>query len=241
MNRKTLRALVAPAAMAAALTAGIPIVIPAAQAAPPPARTPGLAPPPAGWAYLPELAPYGPADIFHIVRAHAGDQGPAIQMRVHTAKNVGILTRDVDVPLGATTQLGWRWKVDQIPSKLIETDPAHHDYFSIAVKFDNGRDLTYMWSAGLTQDFGFDCPLPGWTGREYHVVVRSGAGDLGTWLAEKRDVSADYAKYVGGKAPARIVQVWFIANTILQQGKANARFGDITLGQGGESAPVKVF
>lgn len=210
----------------------------AAQAVPPPASTPGLATPPQGWAYLPELAPYGPADIFHIV---PGEAGPKPQMQVHTAKNVGILTRDIDVPLGAATQLRWRWKVDQIPSKLVETDPAHHDYFSIAVKFDNGRDLTYMWSTGLAKDFGFDCPLPGWTGREYHVVVRSGASDLGTWLSEKRDVSADYAKYIGGKTPARIVQVWFIANTIIQQGEANASFGDITLGQSDGRAPVKVF
>jgi hypothetical protein len=224
MNRTTNFAL--------ALLAALGASIPAAQAAP------GLATPPEGWAYLPELAPYGPADIFHIV---PGETGPKPQMQVHTARNVGILTRNVAVPLRRATTLGWRWKVDQIPSKLVETDPAHHDYFSIAVKFDNGRDLTYMWSVNLTQDFGFDCPLPGWTGREYHVVVRSGATDLGKWLTEKRDVAADYAKYIGGKAPARITQVWFIANTILQQGEANASFGAITLGQGGDGKAVRVF
>jgi Protein of unknown function (DUF3047) len=210
----------------------IGLSVPVAEAAP------GLATPPEGWAYLPELAPYGPADIFHIV---PGATGPKPQMQVHTAKNVGILTRDIDVPLTASTTLGWRWKVDQIPSKLVETDPAHHDYFSIAVKFDNGRDLTYMWSASLAPQFGFDCPLPGWTGREYHVVVRSGARDLGTWLTERRDVTADYAKYIGGKAPGRITQVWFIANTILQQGEANASFGDITLRQGSRAKAVQVF
>ena len=207
-------------------------------AAPVAEAAPGLGAPPEGWAYLPELAPYGPADIFHIV---PGDTGPKRQMKAHTAKNVGILTRDVDVPLAAATMLGWRWKVDQIPSKLAETDPAHHDYFSIAVKFDNGRDLTYMWSSSLAPQFGFDCPLPGWTGREYHVVVRSGASELGQWLKEQRHISADYAKYIGGKTPARITQVWLIANTILQQGEANASFGDITLGQGSASARFKVF
>ncbi|WP_164155625.1 DUF3047 domain-containing protein [Sandarakinorhabdus rubra] len=216
----------------------------AAQDAPPAvatAPTPGLAVAPEGWAYLPELAIYGPADIYHIVARKPGEGGPRRQMLVQTKKNVGILTRDVDVPLSAATQLSWRWKVDQIPSKLPETVPAQHDYFSIAVKFENGKDLTYMWSSSLEEGLGFDCPLPGWTGREYHVVIRSGSRDLGKWLSERRNVAADYARYVGPEAPGRIVQVWFIANTIIQQGEASARFGEIVLTPGAAGKPLKVF
>lgn len=206
-----------------------------------PAIKPGLAVPPTGWAYLPELAVFGPADIFRIVPATRGDRGPKKQMRVHTRKNVGILTRDVDLPLSPVTTLKWRWKVDQIPSKLPETAAAQHDYFSIAVKFENGRDITYMWSASLAKDLGFACPLPGWTDREYHVVVRSGTRDVGKWLSESRNVAADYAKYVGGESPGRIVQVWFIANTIIQQGEANASFGNIVIASGSAGKPLTVF
>src|SRR5215469_4839012 len=54
-----------------------------------PAAKPGLATPPPGWSYLAELAPYGPADIFHIVPGKSGD-GPATQMQAHTKSNVGI-------------------------------------------------------------------------------------------------------------------------------------------------------
>jgi hypothetical protein len=226
-----------------ALLAAAPGMAQAAAPAPNlvPAVKPGLAVPPEGWAYLPELAVLGPADIYRIVPAARGEPGPKKQMHVHAAKNVGILTRDVDVPLTAATTLKWRWKVDQIPSKLPETAAANHDYFSIAVKFENGKDLTYMWSSSLKKGFGFDCPLPGWTGREYHVVVRSGERDVGKWLAERRNVAADYGKYVGGPAPGRIVQVWFIANTIIQQGEANASFGDIVLTPGAVSKPLVVF
>lgn len=214
---------------------------PVPQPAPVPAITPGLAVPPIGWAYLPELAVFGPADIFRIVSASRGDHGPNQQMRVHTEKNVGILTRDVDIPLTDAATLKWHWKVDQIPSKLPETTAAHHDYFSIAVKFENGRDITYMWSSSLAKGVGFDCPLPGWTGREYHVVVRSGTQDLGKWLGESRNVTADYAKYVGGKPPGRIVQVWLIANTIIQQGEANASFGNIVIAPGPAEKPLIIF
>lgn len=205
------------------------------------AAKPGLATPPEGWAYLPELGVFGPADIYRRVQAGPGDPGPVMQLRAYTARNVGIVTRDVSVPLTPETTLGWRWKLDQLPSKQPELLPQHHDYFSIAVKFENGRDLTYMWSAGLAEGFGFDCPLPGWTGREYHVVVRSGEADLGKWLTEERHVAADYAKYVGGKSPGRIVQVWLISNTLFQQGEATANYGDIMLTGGAQAAPLRVF
>ena len=229
--------------MALAATAHSATAQPAQDAVPnvTPAAKPGLAVPPEGWAYLPELAVLGPADLYCIMQRQKGEGGPKTQMHVHTKKNAGILTRDVDVPLTATTQLKWRWKIDQIPSKLPETAAANHDYFSIAVKFENGKDLTYMWSSSLDKEFGFDCPLPGWTGREYHVVVRSGGGDVGKWLAESRNIAADYAKHVGPEQPGRIVQVWLIANTIIQQGEATAHFGDIVLNPGTTGKPLAVF
>ena len=205
------------------------------------AVAPGLAVPPEGWAYLPELAQFGPADIYRIVPAPRGDRGPKTQMQVQTTKNVGILTRDVDLPLTAGTTLKWRWKVDQLPSKLPETSIGQHDYLSIAVKFENGRDITYMWSASLDEGVGFACPLPDWKDREYHVVVRSGPRELGKWLAESRNVAADYKKYIGGAAPVRIVQVWLIANTIIQQGEGKASFGNIVVSPGATGRPLTVF
>jgi hypothetical protein len=201
---------------------------------------PGLAAPPEGWAYLPEFAMFGPADIYHRRLAAPGDPGPTVQMQVHTVRNVGILTRDVAVPLTPETRLSWRWRVDKLPSKVAENVVPKHDYLSIAVKFENGRDITYMWSSGLENGTGFECPLPDWKGREWHVVVRSGETDLGKWLTEERDVLADYAKHIGGKAPGRIVQVWLISASIIQQGEGRATYGDIMLASG-TGAPVRVF
>ena len=54
-----------------------------------------------------------------------------------------------------------------------------HDYMSIAVKFDDGKDLTFFWSRDLPVDTAFHCPLPGWKQREIHVVARSGTAELG--------------------------------------------------------------
>lgn len=212
----------------------------AQPALPQPAAKPGLATPPEGWAYFPPLAIYGPADIYQRTLAAPGDAGPPVQMRVHTSNNAGILTRDVSVPLTAQTRLNWQWRVDRLPSKLPETEVLQHDYLSIAVKFENGRDLTYMWSSSLAHGFGFECPLPDWKGVEWHAVVRSGEADLGKWLAEERNVQADYARYIGGKMPGRIVQVWLISNTLFQRGEGRAVYGDIMLTDRDGTA-VRVF
>lgn len=204
------------------------------------AAKPGLATPPEGWAYLPELAVLGPADIYHRRLAGPGDSGPAVQMDAHTLRNVGILTRDVSVPLTDQTRLTWRWKVDQLPSKVSEQPANRHDYFSIAIKFENGKDLTYMWSSSLAEGTSFECPLPGWTGREWHAVVRSDAADLGKWLSEGQNIQADYARVIGGKLPGRIVQVWLISASIIQQSEGRASFGDIAL-TGRDGSAIRVF
>lgn len=204
------------------------------------AAEPGLAEPPPNWAYLPELAVLGPAHIYDLRFASPAEAGPIVRMDAHTVKNAGILTRDVTVPLTSGTRLAWKWKVDQLPSQVAEELAQHHDYLSIAVKFDNGRDLTYMWSAALSEGTSFECPLPGWDGREWHVVVRSGEADLGKWLSEERNVLADYEKYIGGKAPASVKQVWLISNSIIQQTEGRASYGDVFL-TGANGEPVRIL
>jgi hypothetical protein len=207
----------------------------AAPQGPPPCRALKAEPaPPKGWSYLPEISELCVADIFTSVTATDIGKGgkPKRVIDVHTNKDVGILVRPVTAPLDAKTTLRWSWNVEQLPSDVSEETAPKHDYLSIAVKFDNGQDLTYMWSAEMPAGHGFRCPLPSWDVRETHVVVRSGKADLGRWLHEKRDVLADYKKYVGGKPPKRITEVWLIANSIFQQGEGKARLANIAIVHG---------
>ena len=215
-----------PAASAACVA--LLLAFPAASlqpAAPGRPTAPPKAPAPQGWSYLPEL---GAKDIFQLVPRPAS--GPAPQMHVLTQRDVGILTRPASLPLDAATTLSWRWKMTRLPSAVAEDVTPGHDYFSIAVKFDNGQDLTYMWSAVLPVEHGFRCPLRNWKDRETHVVVRSGQGDFGRWLAEERNVLADYARHVGGPPPARITEVWLIANSSIQRTEGAMDYADITVG-----------
>lgn len=185
--------------------------------------------PPPGWRYLFTL---GPGEIFS-----AGESDGRACLHCHTRGDVGILQKDVALPLVPGTRLRWEWKVDALPSRLREDSLPTHDYLSLAVEFENGLDLTYTISPELPEGYAYWCPLPGWKDRELHVVVRSGAAGLGAWLQEERDLHADTLRYFGS-APERVVRVWLIAVSIFQRGEGRCSFRRIELGEGAHACQV---
>lgn len=175
---------------------------------------------PAGWQHLFNV---GNTEIYSEATT---DERPCIHC--NTRADAGILQKDVDMPLTKDATLSWRWCVENLPSTLREDSLPSHDYLSIAVEFDNGRDITYYWSHNLKEGTGYDCPLPNWKGKEYHVVVRSGEADLGKWLQESRNLYQDYLHYMG-EPPQRIVRVWLIANSAFQRRPGDCIYSDIVL------------
>ena len=159
---------------------------------------------------------------------------PALSPRIlcHCCGGGGILKLPVDFSLDDSTRLDWRWRVTALPSEVAEDTMPTHDYLSIAVEFDNGLDLTYMWSAALPVGHVFKCPLPWWDQHETHQVVRSGSGDLGRWQAESQSILQDYASAIGGTPPARIVGVWLIAVAAFQSRCGECEYQDIRLSGG---------
>ena len=94
----------------------------------------------------------------------------------------GLFARLPSAPLKASGKgLDWQWVVDRLPSHLPEDQILTHDYLSIAVEFDDGQDITYMWSSSLPVGQVFRCPLPGWDAVETHVVQRSGLASVHTF------------------------------------------------------------
>lgn len=178
-----------------------------------------------------EAAPTTPAgwrQYFQFGEAGVFTQGDAGEICCETHKNVSLLQRDVDVPLAAGLRLNWRWIVGELPSTLPEDQIGTHDYLSIAAEFDDGQDITYMWSAGLPVGKAFRCPLPYWNDIETHVVARSGRDQLGIWLEESRPLADDYRSLVGGKA-TRVVRVWLIAVSLFMRRSGSCRYADIAL------------
>ncbi|RJF87540.1 DUF3047 domain-containing protein [Oleomonas cavernae] len=187
--------------------------------------------PPAGWKHLWYL---GDSETFF----RCEEVGRARAIGCVTHRDVAILQYDVEAPLEPGLMLEWQWKVDRLPTSLREDSVPSHDYMSIAVEFDNGQDLTYYWSAALPVGTVYHCPLPTWKDKETHVVLRSGPQGLGTWIAEARDVHADYAAALGGTIPGKVIRIWLIANSLFGRDRGESTFAGIELVQGGQRIPV---
>jgi hypothetical protein len=176
--------------------------------------------PPPGWHHHPSTAQ---EEIWA-----SADHG----VRLNCNNSAGILRHPADVALTPTLRLRWSWRIDELPSQLPEDTKITHDYLSIALEFDDGQDLTWHWSSALPEGFAYRCPFDYWRKLETHVVVRTGATNLGSWIDEERSVLTDHQAAVGGPAPARVVNAWLIGVTFIQGGRARAEFRDIELVDG---------
>ena len=153
------------------------------------------------------------------------------EIAIDTHGDVGILQTDIDHVLTPNSRLTWSWRVDALPSRLPEDLTLTHDYLSVAVEFDDGSDLTFMWSAGLSHNHIFTCPLDFWCDRETHWVVRTPKDGLGRWHSEDRALWDDTQNAYGTR-PARAVRLWLIANSIFQRNRGLATVRDLRLVEG---------
>lgn len=176
---------------------------------------------PEGWTPLWSV---GPNEIFQRVC----DDGNREIISCNTCRTVGIIQKSANAPLTPHTHICWEWKVDTLPSRFAEHTIPSHDYMSIGVEFDNGRDITYYWSAALPPETFYRCPFPTWTDRETHVVVRSGKQRLGEWIREERNLFNDYRKAIG-PPPQKIVRVWLLATTLFQRRRGTCQYAAIEL------------
>lgn len=184
---------------------------------------------PDGFFYLPYL---GRSNVWA-----AGSTDGRNGIQAQTTDDVGIVKLPLDIPLTEDTRFSFEWRYDALPALGPETEAQFHDYLSIALEFDNGQDLTWMWSPELEAGIHFGCPLPWWDSRETHYVLTGGQENLGTWESHTRAVLADYRESIKVAEPTRIVGIWFIANSIFGRQPGAASFANVSIGDG-ESTTV---
>ena len=176
---------------------------------------------PEGWTYLWSV---GDSDVFRDCNRNKEEEKICCNAKGQAA----ILQKEASLSLTPDTILYWSWKIDKLPSEKAEDMLFYHDYLSIAVEFNNGQDITYHWSSELPVESSYRCPFPTWNNRETHIVIRSGKDGLGTWLDEQRNLFEDYKKSVGDP-PEKIVRIWLIASTQIQNVEGKIEFTNITL------------
>lgn len=195
------------------------------------ARRSAEKPLPRGWQALWRV---GETGMFWESRADDGRNVISCECR----NDAAILKYPVDIELDESLQLGWSWRIKQIPSRIPEDSLQGHDYVSVAIEFDNGQDLTYLWSCSLPVGTAFRCPIPWWDRHETHIVARSGSSDLGLWRNESKLVMADYLNYIGGEVPRRIVGIWLISLSPFQRAVAEWDCCQIELRRAGKTVRI---
>lgn len=111
------------------------------------------------------------------------------------------LEKSVDVDPARMPYLTWNWKVAQLPGggdfrKSSTDDQAAQ----LLVAFSDRRVISYIWDTGAPKgamESVSAIPLV----RVVAVVCESGSRQANQWIAEIRNVAADYARAYGKPAP----------------------------------------
>ena len=125
--------------------------------------------------------------------------GPCLHLK--SVKSSFALERNVDVDPAQMPYLGWRWKVAELPRGGDFRHTLTHDQGAqVMVAFADRKVISYIWDStapkGAEESAGF-IPLV----HVFAVVCESGAAGLNQWIAENRNLAADYQRAYGGPAP----------------------------------------
>jgi hypothetical protein len=111
------------------------------------------------------------------------------------------LEHSVDVDPAQMPFLTWHWKVAQLPGggdfRRASTDDQAAQ---VLVAFSDKRILTYIWDTNApkgTMQHASNIPLV----HIFAVVCQSGAAEANKWIAESRNIAADYERAYGRTAP----------------------------------------
>ncbi|HEX4333299.1 MAG TPA: DUF3047 domain-containing protein [Usitatibacter sp.] len=205
------------------------------------------APAPAGW--FPIALPYGKHSEIGVVAEQGGNV-----LRVRSVHAFGSMAHRMSVDPSRTPRLSWRWKVDRVVEGARLDRKGKEDFAArVYVSFDYPEEmLSFATRAKLAIartffDFVPSAAIcyvwdnhhaPGtavWSPHFDHVrvvVLESGNGKAGNWIAEERDIESDFrAAFPAWKGPLPRVNGLIVGNDTDQTGEeATAWFGDLHLG-----------
>jgi len=137
-----------------------------------------------------------PAYDFTVVES---DGRRALLLKSHDDHST--IARELHVDLRATPILEWSWKAVQLPAggdiRRKETSDLTAHIYVIWPRFPamvRSRLIGYVWDAAAPVQ---TVEKSRKTGSVHFFVLRSGPGELGRWLTERRNVLEDYRQVFG--------------------------------------------
>lgn len=131
--------------------------------------------------------------------------------------------------------LHWRWKVEQVLQKGDERAKAGDDYGArVYVVFPSflfwkTRALNYIWANRLSKGEGIPNPF---TANAMMIAVRSGPGETGRWIEEKRNIFEDFRRFFG-EDPPKVGAIAVMTDTDNTGESARAWYGPIAISADG--------
>jgi hypothetical protein len=165
-------------------------------------------------------------------------EGGNTVVRAHSSATASGLFRKVRLDPLQYRYLRWKWKVAQPLAGGAEKTKAGDDYSARVyvvfpgVFFWQTKAINYVWAGRLPREESFPNP---YTRNAMMVVVESGPEKAGAWVAEQRDILADYRRLFGGE-PRQLGAVAVMTDTDNTGGEALAWYGDIAISSSPYSA-----
>jgi hypothetical protein len=158
-------------------------------------------------------------------------EGGNTVVRAHSSAAASGLFRKVRLDPLQYRYLRWKWKVAQPLAGGAEKSKAGDDYSAKVyvvfpgVFFWQTKAINYVWASRLPKEESFPNP---YTRNAMMVVVESGPEKSGVWVAEQRDILADYRRLFGSE-PRQIGAIAVMTDTDNTGGEALAWYGDIAI------------
>ena len=144
------------------------------------------------------------------------------------------LIRKIRFNPATSRYLRWSWKIAHTVKGGDEKTKAGDDYAArVYVVFPGKhfwqmRAINYIWANKLSKEEHATSP---YASDSKMVAVESGDGEAGKWLAEERDLLADYRALFGAD-PSEAEAVAIMTDTDNTGGRAEAWYGEISLSTG---------
>lgn len=151
-------------------------------------------------------------------------------LKAYTEAAASGLFREIDIDLTQTPYLNWSWKVENIYNANDENQRAGDDYpvriFVISsggIFFWNTLAVNYVWSSNQAVDSQWESAV---TRNAMMLAVRSGQGEVGQWLSEKRNIREDFNTFFGADI-TEIHAIAIMSDSDNTGQNATAYYGDI--------------
>lgn len=161
---------------------------------------------------------------------------PALEARARGQASARFLEKDIS--LDETPYLKWCWQVDSIYPGVNEKTKGGDDYPArLYVVHKTGilpwqvEAINYVWSSNEAKGSHWDNAF---TDRAVLLAVESGDDKVGQWVAEVRDLRADYSALFGSQ-PDEIAGLALMADGDNAGGDATALFRGLSLS--GDATP----